>query len=240
MNSSYDALMAASDICEGLAGNEPKGTVARARLLDARNAILALCDSLPQESVQNATQRRYIPHHDAWALYCKAWRECFPNSKEQPSMSVAALSVFADMLQSETERRIGPDDRRANDPNAPNMPYRRMSAGRRAGDAERRQMHLSETKQLQASEAETTRFFRERCDKLVQDNWELERELAALRVHGGSKEAAQSATGRSAVIEECAKVCEGQQWLYGGRSHSMMACLDCAKAIRTLDRTTKP
>jgi hypothetical protein len=41
------------------------------------------------------------------------------------------------------ERRSGPVDRRANDPLAPNAPYRRMAAGRRAGDAERRTALLS-------------------------------------------------------------------------------------------------
>jgi hypothetical protein len=37
---------------------------------------------------------------------------------------------------------------------------------------------------------------------------------------------------RDNAIEECARLCEAQQWLYGGRSHSMMACQDCAQAIR--------
>ena len=45
-------------------------------------------------------------------------------------------------VRNDTQRRVGPEDRRANDPNAPNMPYRRMSAGRRAGDAERRKKLL--------------------------------------------------------------------------------------------------
>jgi hypothetical protein len=51
----------------------------------------------------------------------------------------AALST----PQSATERRHGPVDRRQNDPLAPNAPYRRMSAGRRSGDAERREAMLA-------------------------------------------------------------------------------------------------
>ena len=38
-------------------------------------------------------------------------------------------------------------------------------------------------------------------------------------------------TAREAALK-CAEICERQQWLYGGRSHSMMACTDCAAAIR--------
>jgi hypothetical protein len=44
---------------------------------------------------------------------------------------------------SATERRTGPVDRRQNDPDAPNAPYRRMNAGRRAGDEERRKARLA-------------------------------------------------------------------------------------------------
>ena len=60
-----------------------------------------------------------------------------------PQPSVDALPP-ASGAQNDTQRRIGPVDRRTNDPNAPNSPYRRMSAGRRAGDAGRRQALLSE------------------------------------------------------------------------------------------------
>jgi hypothetical protein len=44
------------------------------------------------------SSRSRSQHFDAWELYCEAWRECFPNSKEQPTISVAALGVFADKL----------------------------------------------------------------------------------------------------------------------------------------------
>jgi hypothetical protein len=35
-----------------------------------------------------------------------------------------------------------------------------------------------------------------------------------------------------APLETAALLCERQQWMYGGRAHSMAACRDCAEAIR--------
>lgn len=51
-------------------------------------------------------------HFDAWLAYCEAWRECFPNSKEQPSLSVAVLGVMANkLLASPSERELSINER---------------------------------------------------------------------------------------------------------------------------------
>lgn len=80
-----------------------------ARRQNAFRTAAHYLDPESKERIAPSSTRTYIPHFDAWTAYCEAWRECFPNSTEQPSLSVAALAVFADMLLARSATRVESD-----------------------------------------------------------------------------------------------------------------------------------